>query len=53
VSPAPKLELKLKLGQYQVEQGDVGIVIKVYKSEEGKLYAVKYKKDYKEITEIF
>jgi hypothetical protein len=47
-----KIELKLKLGEYQVDRGSIGVVKKVYKSTDGELYDVRFQKDGKEISEI-
>jgi len=48
-----RVQLKMKLGQYQAERGDIGTVQKVYKSECGELYAVQFEKESKTISEIF
>lgn len=48
-----KVRLRLKLGQYQAATGDIGVVQRVYTSESGELYAVKFEKMDKSFTEIF
>ncbi|OUR86909.1 hypothetical protein A9Q81_27670 [Gammaproteobacteria bacterium 42_54_T18] len=48
-----EVEVRLKLGQYQVDRLDIGIVNKVYKSEAGELYLVRFSKDGNEISELF
>jgi hypothetical protein len=48
-----EVQLILKLGQYQVDREAIGIVKKVYKSNEGELYDVRFQKNGKEISEIF
>ena len=48
-----RVELRLKLGQSQVDRLDVGTVKRVYKSDAGELYDVRFTKDGKELSEIF
>lgn len=47
-----EIELSLKLGQYRAERGDVGVVQKVFKSEDGELYEVEFNKKGASIIEI-
>jgi hypothetical protein len=47
-----EVELRLKLGQYQVDRLAIGTVNRVFKSDAGELYDVRFFKDGKEISEI-
>ena len=48
-----RVQLRLKLGQYQAEREDEGVVEKVIRSRQGELYAVRFIKGEKEFIEIF
>lgn len=48
-----RVQLRLKLGKYQVDRGDEGIVEKVYPSKDGELFEVRFTKGEKEFVEIF
>lgn len=39
-----RMQLRLKLGQYQAEREDEGVVEKVIRSRQGELYAVRFTK---------
>ena len=48
-----RVQLRLKLGQYQVDREDEGVVEKVISSNQGNLYAVRFKKEDQDVLEIF